>query len=48
MEIDEIFENMDPEEKARIAKAYRTLQIEADGELVDALRRTHGDLMLFL
>lgn len=31
MQLDEIFENMDPEEKARIAKEYRLLQVEADG-----------------
>lgn len=32
--IDEIFENMDPEEKAEITKQYRKLQVQADGMFI--------------
>ena len=37
MGIEEVFANMDPEEKAKISKEYRRLQAEADGTTCSAL-----------
>lgn len=37
MGIEEVFANMDPEEKAKISKEYRRLQAEADGTSRSAL-----------